>query len=285
MQQKTIKHTISCFGIGVHSGKPTSISLYPAPENTGVVFIRTDVKNKNNKISAKYTNVSKTTLGTTIQNQDGIEIATIEHLMAALWGCGIDNVFVELDGAEIPIMDGSSEPFIFMIECAGTKDLDAPRKYIEVLKEIHVEDKNSFATISPSNHFSVDMEIKFDNKTIDSQTYHFSEENKSFKHNIARARTFGFEHEGALLKKMGLAKGASLENAIVLRGETILNDTGLRYKDEFVRHKLLDLIGDVYLAGSPLKCHIKTFKPGHTINNKILHAIFSDPSAWRVACD
>lgn len=285
MLQKTIKHTISCFGIGVHSGKPTSISLYPAPQNAGIIFIRTDIKNKNNKVYAKYDNVSKTTLGTTIQNKEGIEVATIEHLMAALWGCNIDNVIIELDGPEIPIMDGSSEPFIFMIECAGTKTLDARRKYLEILKEVHVEDNNSYATISPSEHFSVDMEIKFDNKTISSQKYQFSEEKKSFKHNIARARTFGFEHEGALLKKMGLAKGASLENAIVLRGEEILNDNGLRYKDEFVRHKLLDLIGDVYLAGSPLKGHIKTFKPGHTINNKLLHSILADKSAWKISCN
>lgn len=285
MQQRTIKHTISCFGIGVHSGKPTSISLYPAPQNVGVIFVRTDIKNKNNKVHAKYDNVSKTTLGTTIQNKDGIEVATIEHLMAALWGCNIDNVIIELDGPEIPIMDGSSEPFIFMIECAGTKNQNSPRKYLKILKEVHVEDNNSYATISPSDHFSVDMEIKFDNKTIASQKYEFSEEKKSFKHNIARARTFGFEHEGALLKKMGLAKGASLENAIVLRGEEILNDNGLRYKDEFVRHKLLDLIGDVYLAGSPLKGHIKTFKPGHTINNKLLHSILADKSAWEISCD
>lgn len=280
-----MKHSISCFGIGVHSGKPASITIHPSPPNSGIVFIRTDVSSCNNRVVACYSSVSKTRLGTTIQNEHKIEVATIEHLMAALWGCGIDNVMIEIDGDEIPIMDGSSEPFIFMIECAGTVEQDAPKQYVKILKKLVIEDGDAKTIIAPSDQFTIDIAIKFDNKTIASQQYSFSDRDKSFKYNIARARTFGFEHEGELLKKLGLAKGASLDNAVVLRGEKILNTDGLRYEDEFVRHKLLDLIGDLYLAGHPLKCHIESFRPGHTINNKVLHTIFSDNSAWQLVTE
>ncbi len=285
MRQRTVKHSISCFGIGVHSGNPASITLHPSPPNSGIVFVRTDILSRNNQIVANYSAVSKTRLGTTIQNEDKVEVATIEHLMAALWGCGIDNVMIEIDGDEIPIMDGSSEPFIFMIECAGTVEQSAHRQYIKILKELVIKDGEAKTVVTPSDKFDVDIAIQFDNKAIASQHYSFSDHDNSFKYNIARARTFGFEHEGDLLKKLGLAKGASLDNAVVLRGEKILNAEGLRYEDEFVRHKLLDLIGDLYLAGHPFKCHIESFRPGHTINNKVLHTIFSDNSAWQLVSE
>ena len=201
MTQHTIKHVVSCFGIGLHSGKPTSISLYPADPDTGVTFIRTDVKNSDNKIRARYSNVSRTNFGTTIRNSAGIEIATVEHFMAALWSCKIDNVIVEVDGLEIPSMDGSAEPFIFMIECAGIKAQEAHRKYLEILKEIVVEDGESRIKISPNEHLQVDVEIKFDSKLISTQQYSFSEKTKSFKHDVSRARTFGFKQEEEALKK------------------------------------------------------------------------------------
>jgi UDP-3-O-[3-hydroxymyristoyl] N-acetylglucosamine deacetylase len=279
--QRTIKNTVSCFGIGVHSGKPASLTLHPAPENSGIQFIRTDITNTSNKIEAKYNLVSNTMLGTTLKNESGVEVATIEHLMAALWGCKIDNIIIEIDGRETPIMDGSSEPFIFVLECAGIKEQDQPRRYIEIIKKVSVQDKDSFATITPDNKFSVNMEIEFANQVISKQTLEFNDIDKSFKNELSRARTFGFAHEGQALKKMGLAQGASLDNAVVISDDQILNKEGLRYQNEFVRHKMLDFIGDCYLAGAPILGHVETYKPGHGINNKLLHQIFSDNSAWR----
>lgn len=279
--QRTIKNTVSCFGIGVHSGKPASITLYPAPENTGIQFIRTDITKAYNRIEAKYNFVTNTQMGTTLTNEAGIEVATIEHLMAALWGCRIDNVLIEIDSREMPIMDGSSEPFVFVLECAGFKEQEQPRKYIEIIKEVAVQDKDSFAKISPASAFSVTMEIEFAHPLIAKQVFTFDEIEKSFKADIARARTFGFAHEGEALKKMGLALGASLENAIVIKDDEILNKDGLRYQNEFVRHKMLDFIGDAYLAGAPILGHVETYKPGHCINNKLLQQLFADNSAWR----
>lgn len=284
MEQRTIQHTVSCFGIGVHCGKPASITLHPAPANTGIKFIRTDLKN-NNEVVARYDFVSSTTLGTTIKNKYDIEVATIEHLMAALWGCQIDNIIIETDGPEIPIMDGSSEPFMFMIECAGVKELGHLRKYIEITNEISVEEKGSKMVVYPSEDFSVDMKIEFNDNFIKQQNYRFTDKNRSFKHELARARTFGFKHEAENLKRIGLAKGASLENAVVLHNDQVVNKEGLRYHDEFVRHKMLDLIGDLYLSGMPFKGHFDSYKPGHTINNILLHKIFATPNSWRVVED
>ncbi len=281
MMQRTIKNTVSCFGIGVHSGKPASITLHPAPENTGIQFIRTDIKNDYNRIEAKYNLVSATQLGTTLKNEAGVEVATIEHLMSALWGCRIDNIIIEIDGRETPIMDGSSEPFIFVLECAGAQEQAQPRRYIEVLKEVSVQDKDSFAKISPASEFSVNMEIEFASPLIAKQTMVFKEKERSFKNDVARARTFGFEHEGEALRKLGLAQVASLDNVVVISGDKILNEDGLRYTNEFVRHKMLDFIGDCYLAGAPILGHIDTYKPGHCINNKLLHSLLSDNTAWR----
>jgi len=279
--QHTIKHVVSCFGIGLHSGKPTSISLYPADPNTGITFVRTDIKKSENRIHAHYASVASTNCGTTVRNTAGLEIATVEHLMAAFWGCKIDNAIVEVDGSEIPSMDGSAEPFVFMIECAGIHAQEANRRYLEVLKEILVEDGETRVKISPKDHFHVDMKIKFDSNLINMQEYSFSEKNKSFKHEISRARTFGFKREEEMLKSVGLAKGASLDNVIVINDEKILNGDGLRYKDEFVRHKLLDLIGDLYLTGVPIRGAVSAFKSGHTMNNKAIHALLADKSAHR----
>jgi len=282
VKQRTVKHSVSCFGVGIHSGKPTSLTIYPAPENSGISFIRTDIKDKHNKIQALYNFVSKTTLGTTISNAEGVEVAIIEHLMAALWGCKIDNAIIELDGPEIPIMDGSAESFVFLVECAGVATQQEDRKYIEVLKDISVQDGDAFIELTPSDCFSTETSIDFNNNIISSQKYLFSEKDKSFKHDVARARTFGFEKDGEMLKKIGLAKGASLENAVIIGSDRILNKDGLRYQNEFVRHKLLDLIGDLYLAGFPLKAHIKSYKPGHTVNNKLLHKLFLSEDSFRL---
>lgn len=282
--QRTIANDISCVGIGLHTGMKITLTLKPGNADEGVRFIRTDIKDKNNVVEAGYKYVTNTMLGTTICNEDGVRVATIEHLMAALWGCGIDNCIVELDGPEIPIMDGSSEPFVFLIECAGTKSLNRTRKVIEVLKEIRVAEANGqgYISIKPSEDFSVGLEIDFGDKVIANQKTAFNSKDLSFKSDLCRARTFCFEHEVEMMRQNGLARGGSLENAIVVGKEGIINKEGLRYVNEFVRHKVLDCIGDVYLAGGYLKGHVSGFKSGHGLNNRLLRDFFQDETAWRV---
>jgi UDP-3-O-[3-hydroxymyristoyl] N-acetylglucosamine deacetylase len=280
-REHTIKNVVSCLGVGVHSGLTTSLSLYPASSGSGIAFVRTDVKSSGNKVLARYDQVKKTMLGTTISNNEGVEVYTIEHLMAALYGYGIDNVTVEIDGPEVPIMDGSALPFIKMLECAGTRAQAAPRKFIEVLKEVCVEDGDAHIKIMPSQAFKATARIQFDQVPELSQEFTFSS-CQSFKDELAKARTFGFKHMEAALKNKGLAQGASLENVIVIDGNTILNKEGLRYDDELVRHKLLDLLGDFYLAGHPIRGEVEAFKPGHTINNKVVRALLQDTSAYRL---
>lgn len=217
---------------------------------------------------------------TTIQNDQNVKVATIEHLMAAFAGSNIDNAIVELDGPEVPVMDGSSAPFMFLIECADVVNLGRPRQYIKVLKEIEVDDGSAVAILSPGDNISVSFEIDFENQRIGKQNCSFNLRNGTFKKEISRARTFGFLSELEHLKKMGLAKGGSLENAIVLSGEDILNEEGLRYRDEFVRHKALDAIGDLYLAGAPIIGQFQGYRSGHALNNKLLQTFLSDNEAW-----
>lgn len=279
--QRTLKNKVSCIGTGVHSGLKVSMTLLPAQEDTGIVFVRRDVKDKDPMVVADYLNVTQTMLGTTISNKDGVQVCTIEHLMSALWGCGIDNCIIELDSAEVPIMDGSSEPFVFLIECAGIKEQEKKRQVIEVLKEIKVEEGNGAISIRPAKDFSVELVIDFGDKVIARQEWEFEANDASFKTEISRARTFGFEHEVEQLRSMGLARGGSLDNAIVVGKEGILNEGGLRYEDEFVRHKVLDCIGDMYLAGGLLKGHVEGYRSGHGLNNKLLRALFADKDAWR----
>tara|TARA_B100001564_G_C20553020_1_gene630049 strand:+ start:136 stop:1035 length:900 start_codon:yes stop_codon:yes gene_type:complete len=283
--QKTIKNKVSCFGVGLHSGEDVTLTLNPAPTDTGIVFKRNDVTDKDNMVPAFYLNVEGTMLGTTITNDDGISVATIEHLMAALWGCGVDNCIIEVDGPEVPIMDGSSEPFVFLIECAGVEAQDKTRKVVEVLKEVTVSeggDNGGHITIAPAEGFTVDLEIDFGDNVIAKQAGTFDTRQVSFKSDLCRARTFGFEHEVDYLRSQGLAQGGSLDNAIVVGKEGILNKEDLRYRDEFVRHKILDCIGDIYLAGAYFKGSLKGFKSGHALNNKLLRKFFEQSDAWRM---
>lgn len=279
--QQTLANQVSCVGIALHTGAKVAMKIMPAAENSGIVFKRTDVKDKNNIIEASYNNVVSANLGTNIANDDGTTVGTIEHLMAAFWGCGIDNAIVEIDGPEVPIMDGSSEPFVFLIECAGLEEQRAPRKVIEVIKSVTVEEDGKKMTIDPSENFSVTLEVDYENTMISKQSRAFNSSDVSFKTDLCRARTFGFEHEVSKLRSMGLARGGSLENAIVVSGNRILNEDGLRYNDEFVRHKILDCIGDFYLAGAHIKGHFHGFRTGHALNNKLLRELFTDKSAWR----
>ncbi|AIL64543.1 UDP-3-O-[3-hydroxymyristoyl] N-acetylglucosamine deacetylase [Rickettsiales bacterium Ac37b] len=279
--QCTIKNIIGCFGIGLHSGKNVSIKFLPAEANTGIIFKRTDIISGKNIIKASYELVSHTMLGTTITNEYGVKVCTIEHLMAAIWGAGINNLIIEIDAEEVPIMDGSSESFMFMIECAGINEQLQSKKIIEIIDTISVQDGNSTMSVEPSDEFSVSMEIDFTNTIISNQKYKFNSSQLSFKVDLCRARTFGFINDVEKLRQMGLALGGSLDNAIVVDGDKVLNKEGLRYKDEFVRHKVLDSIGDLYLSGYYIKGQFKGLRAGHGINNKILHNLFANKDAWR----
>lgn len=279
--QNTIANKVSCAGTGLHSGKVVHMSICPAPEGTGIKFIRTDIDGSESEILASYLNVSDTTLCTRLSNQSGISVSTIEHLMAAFWGCNIDNAIVEIDGSEVPIMDGSSEPFVFLLECAGIVKQGAPRRIIEVLKPVEIVEGNRRAAIMPSDSFSVSLEIDFGDSVVSSQSCVFNSTDVSFKTDLCRARSFCFEHEVSIMREKGLAQGGSLDNAIVVGDNGILNQGGLRYQDEFVRHKVLDCIGDFYLTGAQLMGRFVGFRSGHEMNNKLLRKFFEDRTAWQ----
>lgn len=280
--QTTLAGKISCSGIGLHCGRKVTMKLYPADADTGIQFIRLDVDEEKSVIEASYLNVTGTMLGTTVSNEHGISISTVEHIMAALWGMGVDNAIIALDGAEIPIMDGSSEPFVFLIECAGVTKLSARRNTVEVLQTVKVKEGSSTSIISPFDGFKLDIAIEYPNTVIPRQHAIYDFSNDSFKNALCRARTFGFVSDVEKLQAQGLARGGSLDNAIVMDDLKILNQNGLRYDDEFVRHKALDCVGDFFLSGFRIRGAVATHKPGHGINNKLLRALFADRSAWRL---
>jgi UDP-3-O-[3-hydroxymyristoyl] N-acetylglucosamine deacetylase len=279
-RQKTLKSSIHCSGIGLHGGSKISMTLHPADVDTGIVFRRSDIRGRNAIVPARYENVHDTRLCTALVNDAGVNVGTVEHLMAALAGCEIDNAEIVLSGGEVPIMDGSAEPFVFLIECAGIVEQRAARRAIQVIKPIVAHIGDSVARLTPSNGFSVKLAIDFDNPAIGEQALELGIDPKAFKSEISRARTFGFLEDVEALRKAGLALGGSLDNAVVVSGDRILNDGGLRYQDEFVRHKALDCIGDLYLAGAPLLGQFSGHRVGHSINNLILRALFADADAW-----
>ncbi len=275
--QQTIKKSISISGIGLHSGKQVKMKLVPGEVDYGVKFIRSDKKN-NNVIDAIWSNVSETILSTTISNKSDLKISTIEHLMSALSGLHIDNLAIYINASEVPIMDGSSKPFVDLIESVGIKVQNKKRKLISVKKSIEVKNGNSSAKIIPNNQFSIDFEIDFPSHLVSKQSCQLQLINGNYKTDIAAARTFGFEKDVEYLRSNGLALGGSLENAVVVGEKEILNKDGLRYTDEFVRHKILDSIGDLYLAGSPIIGYFYGNKSGHHLNNQLLRELFSDQS-------
>ncbi len=278
--QSTLKHAIPCAGVGLHSGQDIKMVLKPAPADHGVVFYRTDVTDRDPSIPAQFDYVSDTRLCSTISNADGVSVATIEHLMSALAGLSIDNVLIEIDGAEVPVMDGSAEPFVFLIECAGREEQVAPRKAIRILREVHVSAGESTASLLPSDGYAIDMAIDFDSGAIGRQWMRAEVQPDLFRRDISRARTFGFRHEVEAMRAMGLGLGGSLDNAVVVDGDTIMNEDGLRFDDEFIRHKILDCIGDLALAGHPLIGLVQAERTGHALNNKLLHALFADEANW-----
>ena len=281
--QKTIKNRMVCQGVGVHSGILSKVTLLPAPEGTGIVFRRTDHPGVAGVIPARFDKVTDTKLGTTIGNVYGVKVHTVEHLMAAVSACGVSNLIIEIDGAEVPIMDGSAAPFVFLLECAGLVVQSAPEHVIRVREVVRVDDGDKFAELRPGVGFSAELEIAFENcPVIDRQFYSFDLDAPSFKAELARARTFGFRHEVEHLQANGHALGGSLANSIVVDGDRILNEEGLRYGDEFVRHKLLDVVGDMALAGAPLFAQFRGFKTGHALNNRLLRELFARKGAYEV---
>lgn len=280
IKQRTLKNSIGCTGIGLHTGARVQMVLRPAPEDSGIRFKRTDIGGGQSIIPACWQRVTESQLCSTITDEDGISVKTIEHLMAAFSGAGLDNVLVELNGPEVPIMDGSAAPFRFLIDCVGTVAQDRPRQAIRILKPVQVVDGNREVSLTPAESFSLALEIEFATQAIARQSYTLVLSEGTFGNEIANARTFGFEHEVAMLRAAGLLKGGSLDNAIVVSGDRVLNDTGLRYPDEFVRHKLLDSIGDLYLAGAPILGHFRGLRSGHAMNHRLLQALFDDETAW-----
>lgn len=278
--QQTLKEKIKITGVGLHSGKNITMVLRPAETGHGIVFVRTDITTKNNEIPAFWDRVVETTLCTEIANEVGARVATIEHLMAALRGLGVDNVIVELDGPEVPAMDGSAMPFVRLIEQAGVFTQPLPRRAIKILKEITVEKDGKYASLKPADGSVFGGEIDFDHPEIGNQNFQTRLLNGNFKHDLADARTFGFLNEVAQMRAQGLALGGSLDNAIVLDDESVLNAEGLRHDNEFIRHKLLDAIGDMYLAGGPILGAYEGKKAGHALNNELLRALFSESDSW-----
>ena len=277
--QQTLSEPITIKGIGLHSGVNVIMKLLPAEPDTGIIFYRTDLSS-NNSVEALWSNVSNTQLSTTISNKNGISVSTIEHLMSALSGLHIDNLKIEINGPEVPIMDGSSKDFVYLIESKPLKILNKKRKVIKINKNIKVKNQDSSVELRPNKQFSIDFEIDFPNKLISKQSCQLQLVNGNYKSDIASARTFGFEKDVDTLKLNGLALGGSLENAVVVGKNKILNKEGLRFKDEFVRHKILDSIGDLYLAGAPIQGYFFGNKSGHYLNNLLLKSLFSDDSNY-----
>jgi UDP-3-O-[3-hydroxymyristoyl] N-acetylglucosamine deacetylase len=280
LRQRTLKNSIHCSGIGLHSGIKVNMTLHPAEAGTGIRFRRNGAV-RLTEVAATWRNAIETPLSTTLKGDSDIKIGTVEHLLSALSGCAIDNVVIEVNGPEVPVMDGSSAPFVFLIECAGTVTQDAPRRALEIRRNVTVSDSRRSATAMPGRGLSIDFEIDFDNTVVARQDWSFQVTPASYKREVSRARTFGFLQDVDKLREMGLALGGSLDNAIVINGDRVLNDGGLRYDNEFVRHKILDLIGDLTLIGGPVIGKFQCTRVGHSMTLRMLRTLFADESAWR----
>lgn len=280
--QTTLADRVSFDGIGVHSGKPVSMTLHPAEAGTGIVFLRTHLDGgREREIEARHSSVIDTRLCTVLGDASRASVSTVEHLMAALSGLGVDNVVIEIDGPETPIMDGSSHEFVEAIDQVGLETLHAERRYIKVLKPVRVESGRAFAEFLPNdNGFRLDVTIDFESALIGRQRRQIDLTPANFRRDLARARTFGFLKDVEMLWKSGLALGSSLENSVALDGDRILNPEGLRWNDEFARHKTLDAVGDLALAGAPILGLFRSYCGGHKLNFMAVDALLSDASAW-----
>ena len=279
-RQRTLKAPIGCVGVGLHSGRRVSLTLQPAPAGHGIVFRRTDL---GADIPARFDLVTATSLSTVLA-QGEASVGTVEHMMAALAGSGVDNALIELDGPEPPILDGSAAPYLFLIDCAGVVEQDAPRAAIRVCRPVRVSDGDAFAELRPNQGvqgLELAMSIDFPAAAIGRQALSICLTPESFRDELARARTFALADEVEQMRAAGLVQGGSLDNAVVVDGARVLNPAGLRTPDEFVRHKLLDAVGDLALAGASLDGRFVGHRSGHTLNNRLLRALFADASAWR----
>ena len=279
MNQTTLNSSVSTSGVGLHTGVEVNIRLKPAPENTGYVFVRTDLDNFEIPASVEY--ISHCSYATTLMRR-GVVLSTCEHLLSALRGTSVDNCFIELDNIELPIMDGSSEDFLELISKAGIINQGLPRRFLRVLRKVQFEEGGRRMSIEPSDRFEIECAIDFPHPFINRQCYRFMFENGSFGKQIASARTFGFEHEIDMLRKANLALGGSLENAIVLTREGMLNEQPLRFPDEFVRHKILDIIGDLALLGMPVIGRIVAEKTGHSVHAQLMSKLLKTEGAWEI---
>jgi len=283
--EKTLQNAIPCVGVGLHSGQKIHMTLKPAPVGTGIVFIRTDVTDKDNKIPAKYDYIVDTRMCSCLGNKDGVIVGTIEHLMGALNGFGITNAFIEVDGPEVPLMDGSAADFVTLLDCAGVLKQDEPLKAIKILKEVSYNDgKGASVVLSPADTgLTLDFMIDFpESKIIGRQEYSITLTESNFKDAIAYARTFCQAKDIEMLRSVGLAKGGSLENAIVVDGNKVLNPEGTRSENEFVVHKTLDAVGDLYQVGMPIIGHFEGTKSGHMHTNMLLRQLMADKTAYEV---
>ena len=283
INQRTLKNSIRATGVGLHTGAKIYLTLRPAPVDTGIVFQRTDL-NPVVDIPAAPANVSDTRLSTTLEQGDGVKISTVEHLMSAFAGLGIDNAYVEVSAPEVPIMDGSAAPFVFLLQSAGIREQSKPKQFIRIKKSLRIADGDKWARFEPFHGFKVSFSIDFDHPILQNSTQVASVDfsTTSFVKEVSRARTFGFMEDLEELRDVGLAQGGSFDNAIVMDSFHILNDDGLRYEDEFVKHKVLDAIGDLYLLGHPLIGEFSAHKSGHALNNRLLRRLLADRSAWEL---
>ncbi len=281
-RQTTLRSQAAVSGIGVHSGAPATLTLLPADANTGIVFVRSGCDGRpDREIRADVRSVTATEFATVLGDATGPLCSTAEHVLSALSGLGVDNAIIELDGPEVPIMDGSAAPFVAAIDRAGVVTLAAPRRYIQVLKTVRVATGDAYGELRPhANGFRIEVDIDFDNALIGRQSLALDLDPETFRRELARARTFGFMRDVAKLWSAGYALGASFENTLVITDNRVLNPEGLRFPDEFARHKALDAIGDLTLAGAPLRGAYRSVRGGHKLNHAVLSALMSDPTAW-----
>lgn len=282
MPQATVQNTVSISGIGVHTGAPVSLVVKPADIGAGIVFVRTDVLGPDNCVPVTPTAVTSATLSTVITNRAGVSVATIEHIMSALAALGITNAVIELDGPEVPIMDGSARDFVALLDQAGVQPQNAPSSVIKILEPITITDGDKHATLLPSDDYVMDCQIDFATPLIGQQRIVLNITEQTFRQDIANARTFGFAEDVEKLRAQGLARGGSLDNCIVIKNDSVQNPGGLRFADEFVRHKVLDAIGDFYVLGMPLQGKYVATKPGHAVNNLMVRAMLDAPQSWQV---
>ncbi len=282
VKQRTLTNVITGTGVGLHTGVKVCLTLNPAPANTGVIFRRVDL-DEVVEIPARVENVSNTKMSTTIES-NGASVSTVEHLMSAFAGLGVDNVYVDVTAGEVPIMDGSAHPFVFLMESAGLENQNAPKRFIRVKKKVMVREKDMWAKFEPHNGFKISFTIDFEQPVMknSNQTVNIDFSGTSYKNSLSRARTFGFMSDLETLHEAGLAQGASYHNAIVMNDFHVLNEDQLRYKDECVRHKALDAVGDIYLLGHSVIGAFSAYKSGHYLNNLLLQELQANESAWEL---